>query len=535
MKLIKTCVLVFAACIISCTLANTSYSYSELRSAISALKILTGEKINYPEADMDGNGKVEMNDAVFALQIAAGFKAGPPDIILLTATNTDTIKLAWIPVSNALTSADEMKYEVHLSIDSGFEPSANTLKATIKGEAQTDIIGLETETTYYAKIVAVDKERNRTVGKGQKSISTFTLPPIESSTVKFDIDQNLGLENAVQDGTTYSFDNKAGATPPEIGSILFIKVGEDTCFRRIDTVHTTTDNIFVQTSDAELSEVLTQATVNTKFTLFEPEDAVELSDFVMKKSARSDGSRQTIARWKDDFLVAEQIDNTGETDGVSVKAGSRSGEYRDRLKKKDKENAGVNASIIFTPELETKVAWEYDLWQGIKITDAEVIARGTLSASIEAFYNFKAAGSVEKEIPFPLFTRTYRSYYLLGGVPVYQRIIFTVKAVLNAEASAKIEANAEAKASSSLEFGMRYNSGNGEWEKIPPSSNFEKSFTADVDVKGSVYGEVRLIPNIRVEFYRVAATDISIEPFLAGDIKADTIPHGELLLYLARS
>jgi len=118
----------------------------------------------------------------------------------------------------------------------------------------------------------------------------------------------------------------------------------------------------------------------------------------------------------------------------------------------------------------------------------------------------------------------------VGGVPVYQRNTLSVKAVLSANASSKIKANAGANATAAIEMGARFNPATGGWNPIPPTPSFEKSFKAGLDVKGDVHGEVRLIPNLQVEFYRVVAADLSVEPFITGDIGVASIPKGELLV-----
>jgi hypothetical protein len=78
-------------------------------------------------------------------------------------------------------------------------------------------------------------------------------------------------------------------------------------------------------------------------------------------------------------------------------------------------------------------------------------------------------------------------------------------------------------------MGARLNPTTGSWQPIPPTPSFEKSFKTGLEVNGTVHGEIRLIPNLQVEFYRVVAADLSIEPSITADIGAGLIPKGELL------
>jgi len=332
---------------------------------------------------------------------------------------------------------------------------------------------------------------------------------IVSQTAQFAEDKNLGLgEATTSDGVQFTY--PSGGTPPQVGSVLFANVGEDMYLRKVDSVTPTADGgIVVQTSDAGLADVIEQGTINTEMTLFDV--AEESARSRVNTRSRRDHS---VMRWSDNLLVAEQ--ENFDQHGATV-----------RSTRDVKEQVGVSASLGFTPSLRTKLSWRLDLIRGVVITHGEIIARGQFNADANAFYNFEAAGSAEKEIP--LFKRVFTMRYLVGGVPVYQRNILSVKAVLSANASSEIKANAGASATAAIEMGARYNPATGAWDTIPPTPSFEKSFKAGLDVKGNVHGEVRLVPNLQVEFYRMVATDLSIEPFIAGDVAAGLIPKGELL------
>jgi hypothetical protein len=515
-----------------CITAGTAYSGSaELRYAMSALKTLAGYDVADSDADMDGNGKIGVEDVICGLQIAAGLRLSNPDIVLAVPEDTDRLKLAWLPVSDDSTTADKITYEVHLSKDEKFQPSPATLKATVAGETQKEITGLETGTAYYALVIAADPDGNRSTKRDYRQITTFSEPAVVSSTTKFNEDENLGLTGATQDGSNYIYPAAADAKLPEVGSLLFSKVGEDTYLRKVEAVNTVADTVVVQTGDAELAEVLEQATVSSEIKMFDIDEAAgrsaHRSDIDAKRSVRSDGSRHSVIRWKDELLVAEQTDYASKNDEVSVSPGLRSGEHVIRISKDSEESAGVNAGVTFTPRFESRISWKKDPLKGITISSGSVIAKGTLSANIDAFYNFKGSASFEKEIK--LFSRSFGSVYFVGAVPVYQRNTLTLKAVVKASASSEIQANANAGASASIQIGARYNPATEAWEVIPPSPSFEKSFTADISLHGGVHGEVRLIPNLEVEYYRMLAIDISVEPFLTGDIEAELMGKADIL------
>jgi len=498
----------------------------ELQDAILGLQVTAGLRT---AAAIGYAGNIGLGDVIYILRVLVGISAsgGTPDIVLLIATDIGKIKIAWLPVSSSSTTAANMSYEVHLSKDANFTPSASTLKTSVIGQAQADISGLETGTIYYVVIVADDGNGNKSQSKTGK-VKTLSKPVIVNNAVQFNKDSDLGLQNIGQNGTIYSF---AGANPPPAGSFLFAKVGEDTVFRKVTSVNTTSAGIDVQTADASLSEVLSQAAISTNLTLFDTNQASQQSSILTRRSVRSDGSRQTVMRWKDDLLTAEHIDNAGTTDDTSVSPGSGDNQYNIRVKREGGE-VEVKATITFTPELSTDLSWEVGM-SGITITGGEIKAKGTISAEIDASYNFSASKSLEKEIDFPLFTKKYRSLYYMppgpGGVPVYQETTFTLKAVLSANAETSVEANANAKAAAALEFGTRYDPASRSWIPIPPTPSFEKSCTLTANAQGSVSGEIRLIPNIEVRFYKVVAGNLSVEPFIRTEIAAEAIANADLI------
>jgi len=166
MKTLKTLTMIFAAMAIVCSSADADSV--GLNAAISGLRILSGSSVFYPEADVDGNRKVEMNDVILALQIVAGLRGGFPDIVLAVANGTDSIKLAWLPAG--------VSYDVYLSETDNSETSALVPKKTVSAN-QADIDGLETGKTYYALIAATDSSGSRVRSRKTVSVTTLSKTP----------------------------------------------------------------------------------------------------------------------------------------------------------------------------------------------------------------------------------------------------------------------------------------------------------------------------------------------------------------------
>lgn len=504
----------------ACMFGGTAYGDSaELQGAISALKVLAGDSITYPDADVDGNGKVEMQDAVLALQIVAGFRAGTPDIVLLVPTSTDTLKLAWLPVSSNSTPSNEMAYQVHLSKDENFEPSATTLRKTVKGDAQADVSGLEKATAYYAVIVAVDKQGNKSISHEYSSVTTFESEAELKQGANPVKAEELNLGIPVIDGTTYTYQKSADTVIPEIDSVIFGKNDSGgTYMRKVKSSSVNGNQIIVETENISLSNVLETGTVSSNIKLF---DVGEVSGSDLGR--RADGTRYSRMVWKDELLIAEQTDFYHDSDELEVHPEDSPGQYNIKLRRaRDiEQEVSLDTRISFEPELITDVRWE-----GSTIEKAEVVAKGTLNFDAVAKYSFTAAKTYEKE--FELFRKSWISTYPVGAVPVVQKISLILKATITAEASAKIETGINAHAGTWLALGVRYNPAAKQWEPVT-DSGFEKSLTANLSIQGGVKAEVRLIPEVEVRFYEVAASSLYVEPYLRGEIGIETIANADLL------
>ncbi len=439
-----------------------------------------------------------------------------PKIVQITPTDTDRVTLAWLPVQNDSTPASAIRYEVHLfhlSEQPHFDPSTATLQQTVTGETQATITGLNAGKDYFVLVRALDSTGRYSHSEEPYVFTTFSEPVVVNPKVTVIEDKNMGLGQATQQGDTYIYQNSS-ATPPAVGTILFATVGDETHLRKVESITTTANGLSVQTTDAELTEVLSQGTIASEVTLFDVDaeaDRIGQRSHVRTSRTMRDGSQHAIMRWQDDSLVVEQqrFDTTNHA-RASIK-----------------QEIELSASVTFTPSLRVKISWRNDPVRGIVLTSGEVMARGQFSADANAFYNFEAADSAEKE--FNLFENISTLRYLVGGVPVYQRNILTVKAVLSANTSGEIKANAGANATAAVEMGARLNPATGNWQPIPPTPSFEKSFKAGLEVNSSLQGDIRLIPNLRVEFYRVVAADLSIEPSATCEINSALIPKGELL------
>ena len=429
-----------------------------------------------------------------------------PRIVFLTATGTDEITLAWLPVTDDATPASAIRYEVHVAEQAGFDPTAATLRVSVEGSQPGDepravVGGLAAGARYHVLVVALDAAGRASAGRDYRSLTLPTLPVVRSATTPLETAAGLGLGEPAVSGSTYTYPAGPGTTPPSVGAVLFGTGQQEAYLRRVDSVTSAGGQIVVETSAASLSDAVEQMALASSHTLFAVGGEAGSAAVAARGAGAATDRDADVRRWGGGLLVAA---GSGPSKAVVPRGGST--------------DVGVDADVDFDPELRTGATWTTDLIDGVTLTNAEVVARGTFSMSLDAHFRFTAAGSVQRTIPLPALTRTYTSVYAVGSVPVHQQITFTLTAEVSATAAAAIDATARAGATAAVEFGVRYNPATEGWDEVS-SAVFQPTLTADLVVKGKVAGQVRLVPRIEVRFYGAVSAHVSIEPSLRAEIE----------------
>ena len=177
----------------------------------------------------------------------------------------------------------------------------------------------------------------------------------------------------------------------------------------------------------------------------------------------------------------------------------------------------LETNLNFEPSMKTDISWHTE-WLTPVIDSGEVIAIGTFRAEMSVRYQFQAVyewGTAEKPNEKELWKRTWTSVYLVGGVPVFQEITLTLKAQSWAQAFGEIDTTTTVFAESEIEMGVRYNADAQKWEPVT-DTGFGRGLTATLHAEGGVEGEVRLVPDIEVKFYKIAGMNMSLEPYTHG-------------------
>ncbi len=468
------------------------------------------------------------------------FSGITPEIVQITPSSTNSMTLAWLPVSMTV-PANQVAYSIYVSTTDNFTPNASNLYSTVIGQTQTTLSGLNTATTYYAIVIASDQQGNTISGIKYVSATTFNAPLLFNSTIAVASSDALGLGLYTQNGNTLSFNRTAGSKAPAFNSLLVAHGSDGYQLLRVDNVATSGSTIDVTTRPASLSDALDQATVSNNMLLF---DVASTSSTVSTAAAPStmmqamsaklpNGNRQSQINWDNQLLTAQQTDYAYQDNQLTVTPQNIPGQYRIAFNAEEPtanaatEAVTFNAAVKFTPSLQTDLRWS--VANGIE--SGVLMATGVLSFDASVVYDFQAAASYTPA-PFVLSTKKYTSLYFIGEVPVYQEVTLTVSAKVTASASAKINASTEAKAAETVTVGATYNPGTG-WTPVfnqSQSQSQSQSVTAQININGGVTAEVRLIPEIQVKFYKVISGTLAVEPYLEGNIKAEQISTDPLIL-----
>ena len=319
---------------------------------------------------------------------------------------------------------------------------------------------------------------------------------------------DLGLgKHTTSDGIIYTY---SSGTPPAVGSILFSEdIAGGMTIRTVESTSSFGGEITVITSDASLVDVLDRASVYTSFKLFDvAEEGAALSSSginttTAKSSILKNGSRYNRIDWKNNLLSAEQTTYSYNEDTFTVQPQDGSSVIKLMESKAVDSEFEATVTATFEPKLITTAEWGGIIFK--ELDSAQVGAKGTLTLTAIAQYNFSAAGSVSEG--FNLWTTKWTAWY--NGV--YQEIILTMDVAASASASAAIQAMAQAQLTETVELGATYDGST--WTPYI-THNENTSLTASLDIKGEANAEIRLIPKIEVTFYKVISASLTVEPFV---------------------
>ena len=433
-----------------------------------------------------------------------------PGVISAVAQDQDEVRLSWLPAVDDATASSNIVYRIHFSDVEGFEPSPGTLFKSVANATQTTVSGLIPGTAYYALVLAEDAQGAQSVERQYTSLRTPAFSVIRQNPGELvqAASLNLGAPTS-RTASALTFARTPGSMAPSAGDILVGEDGDSGYLRRVEQVTTTGSQYVVQTSPVRLADAVQQMTISNTTTLEDLSSVNSLypeamrtksDDFEMVSVQRKDGATYRRAAWGDPKIVAEQTDFTN---GPQAR-GFDFGEVE------------VEVDLDFRPRVGVEASWS--LFGGIE--SGELIASGDLGLTARASYDFNGSKTINPS-PRNIFRRNWRVSYLIGGVPVIQKITLSADLQFSATAQTEVHAEARASARSSASFGARYDPVTSTWNQVS-STGFSRTLSADLSIAGQVQAEAKVVIKVIVETYEAVAASLRIVPKVSGRIGAES-------------
>ena len=441
---------------------------------------------------------------------------------LVASGNTDQASAAWFPATDNITEADAIKYELYYDTDANFLLSSTNLLQTYTGTTSAKVEGLSSDTEYFFKIVAIDQAGNRAEAATSASIQTADTPAVRSgNTVKDAKELNIGTAQIDSgDNSIYIFETNIDSIAPEEGSILIFEDADGNGYlRKVDNVVQDATSITIETSSASLNDVFQSASISSEMVLQAANQtpASKLPGYMNRISKAIGNSHSSRMEWKDNLLIVTET-SPPETI-VNRKQKGPALDLSTSINVSAAEALSLTGEIKFTPSIKADV--KLDMF---KVTSAKAQASGTLSMDLTLAYDY--TGEIDIEESKEVFNRTYTAKYLIGNLWVYQENTLTLTAKFTGHADTNLHAETKASISSNVTVNANYDG--SEWSSTTTKS-FDKSLTVSASAHGTATAEVRLIPELKVRFYKVLATTISVEPYAMATVKAEAVAAAELI------
>ncbi len=478
----------------------------------------------FTDTHYDANLTLVSNaDGIFLKLVNYSILPKQVKLIMAVAGSEKKITLVWVlkdEISNS------MKYLLHAANEPSFRPDNSTLVKEIQGARQVQMTDLIPGTVYYFKIITEDATGLQSIVSNTLSARTFASPVVLNSTENVKQASELKLVNIKNsDGNNLTFTLTGNEALPANQSILLGETAKGGGYlRRIESSTQSNGELHLTTSQASLSDIFDTGSLSNSILLTNISDNSQSKNKTIKQWKIANNSRVSQLKWDNDLLEITQTNHAYNSDKLTITPEENGRSFKFDVKPEISNQArslthqlsteiSIDSSIDFEPIFETEVDWSSN-----KLNSAKVKVGGTLSINLAVEFDFK--GLVSYTSPTKrILTKTYTAKYFIGAVPVWQVTTFTLDAQVSAQAESAIHANTNVNASASVALGMAYD--RGEWSTISNPITLERSITADISVKGKVNAEVRLIPNIETRFYGLTSVNISVEPYLEGEIASE--------------
>jgi len=216
-------------------------------------------------------------------------------ISMITASNSDTVFLSWLPATDNVTQSKDLLYRVYYSLAPDFDTAKATMYAEKRGETEITVSGLSAGTGYYFMVTAQDQAGNADTNKIYKSAATAKTPSVIRDSVSLVDTQKKSLPAPTADQTTGKYEfATTDKNAPQSGQHI---VGKDSSgngfLRKVGSVRQEGGKTVAETSQASLSDIFQTMRLDSNTTLTSIDNRTDVTG--VKRTVRSkSGDDETV-------------------------------------------------------------------------------------------------------------------------------------------------------------------------------------------------------------------------------------------------
>ena len=312
------------------------------------------------------------------------------DLVAANTIEPTTLTVDWKPTVDDTTAQKEIKYVLHVSTSAGFTPSPATANTSTTGKTTALATGLDAGTTYYVRVVSMDKAGNTSWSNQLEAKTTDSAPvPLNTPVITPKNIQSISATEII-----YNAKN-----PPAAGTILVGQEGQG-YLRKVTGATISNGVVTAQLAPASLNELFSDISISSRIRLVSTSVASDSSSAAKQgtntgiKALRTNNDTREL-KWKSGLVLSEKripykppTKGSGTKSWVSVirKAGSVSGS----IQTTQQGNDSFSGPAVFAGEpgeqytFELKATINNTNYELCKITltgfDAGVSSRPAVSA-----------------------------------------------------------------------------------------------------------------------------------------------------------
>jgi hypothetical protein len=383
-----------------------------------------------------------------------------PTLLFAASTGTTALTLQWSG------STSDVAYDVHAGTSADFQPSAQTLQATVQNASAATLTGLQPATSYTLKLVAHRAGAADAAGTNSLTVATMDAPLVPKSGAVVQRDTDIGLTATAIDAASVTLAAGAGATPPPIGGFLVGQVAGSAYVRKVTALQPNASGWVATTQDVKFQDLYSSGHVSY---------VIAATDAAFHPPAASP-SRASRAR-----ALAEPDDDSPLCDAEAEAAASLSTSLLSRL---------VN------PKFRGDAGFDLDSYP-------YVTASASADWSVDAKLDAKLEGTVDASCNKKVLESDPVAYaFLIGPVPFEVGATFELDLGASAHSAGELAISVEGAVHGSLEANFRANHTEGlvfTGSNVPPTGTFVP--TLESAATGKLEGTLGLTATLLADGY----------------------------------